>query len=149
MPDRRPAQLARNLADAGADVIVGTHAHVPLGAGMLDDTYVSYGLGNFLWYNGGEPDTGVLRLQIVDGKVVRDEWVPGQIKPAGGRPRLLTGSARQRRDPGVARSARLHRPGAGTERRPTSGRSSSKPARSGCPRTPRPSSPFRVTSGGG
>jgi poly-gamma-glutamate capsule biosynthesis protein CapA/YwtB (metallophosphatase superfamily) len=85
--------LARNLADAGADIVVGSHAHVPLGAGMLDDTYVSYGLGNFLWYNGREPDTGVLRLQVVDGKVVRDDWVPGQIKPAGGRPRLVTGSA--------------------------------------------------------
>ena len=85
--------LARRLADAGADVVVGAHAHVPLGAGMLGDTYVSYGLGNFLWYNGREPDTGVLRLQIVDGKVVRDDWVPGQIRPTGGPPRPVTGSA--------------------------------------------------------
>jgi poly-gamma-glutamate synthesis protein (capsule biosynthesis protein) len=87
--------LARNLADAGADVVVGSHAHVLLGAGMLDDTYVSYGLGNFIWYHGLPPDTGVLRLQIVDGEVVRDEWVPGQIRPAGGRARPLSGPARQ------------------------------------------------------
>jgi poly-gamma-glutamate capsule biosynthesis protein CapA/YwtB (metallophosphatase superfamily) len=85
--------LARALSAAGADVIVGTHAHVPLGAGMIDDTYVSYGLGNFLWYHGKQPDTGVLRVRIVDGKVVRDDWVPGQIKPKGGPPRLLTGAA--------------------------------------------------------
>jgi hypothetical protein len=94
-PTAGQRKLARSLADAGADVVVGTHAHVPLGAGMLDDTYVSYGLGNFLWYNGREPDTGVLRLQIVDGKVVRDDWVPGEIRPTGGSPRPVTGSARR------------------------------------------------------
>ena len=87
--------LARSLADAGADVVVGAHAHVPLGAGMLGDTYVSYGLGNFLWYNGGQPDTGVLRVQIVDGQVVRDDWVPGEIRTTGaGRPRPLAGPER-------------------------------------------------------
>jgi poly-gamma-glutamate capsule biosynthesis protein CapA/YwtB (metallophosphatase superfamily) len=85
--------LAQSLSAAGADVIVGAHAHLPLGAGMLNDTYVSYGLGNFLWYNGSQPDTGVLRVQVVDGRVVRDDWVPGAIKPTGGRPRPLTGSA--------------------------------------------------------
>ena len=94
-PTAGQRQLARSLADAGADVVVGTHAHVLLGAGMLDDTYVSYGLGNFLWYHGRPPATGVLRLQIVDGEVVRDDWVPGEIRPTGGRPRPMTGSARR------------------------------------------------------
>ena len=93
-PTVEQRNLAQRLADAGADVLVGAHAHLLLGAGMLDDTYVSYGLGNFLWYNGSQSDTGVLRLQIVDGQVVRDDWVPGVIKPTGGRPRPLTGSAR-------------------------------------------------------
>jgi poly-gamma-glutamate synthesis protein (capsule biosynthesis protein) len=94
-PTARQRKLAQKLADAGADVVVGTHAHVLLGAGMLDDTYVSYGLGNFLWYHGSQPDTGVLRVQIVDGKVVRDDWVPGVIRPSGGPPRPLTGSVRR------------------------------------------------------
>ena len=94
-PTARQRKLAQKLADAGADVVVGTHAHVLLGAGLLDDTYVSYGLGNFLWYHGSQPDTGVLRLQIVDGEVVRDDWVPGEIRPPGGPPRPLTGSARR------------------------------------------------------
>ena len=94
-PTAGQRRLARSLAAAGADVIVGAHAHVLLGAGMLDNTYVSYGLGNFLWYNAGQSDTGVLRLQIVDGKVVRDDWVPAEIRPTGtGRPRPLTGSER-------------------------------------------------------
>ena len=92
-PTAEQRKLARGLADAGADVVVGAHTHIPLGAGMLDDTYVSYGLGNFLWYHGTPPDTGVLRLQIVDGEVVRDDWVPGRIEPIGGPPRPVTGSA--------------------------------------------------------
>jgi len=94
-PTAEQRQLARSLADAGADVVVGSHAHIPLGAGMLDDTYVSYGLGNFLSYRGKLPDTGVLRLQIVDGEVVRDDWVPGEIRRSGGPPRPVTGSARR------------------------------------------------------
>ena len=94
-PTAGQRELARSLADAGADVVVGTHAHVLLGAGMLDDTYVSYGLGNFLWYHGRPPDTGVLRLQIVDGEVVRDDWVPGEIGPTGGPPGPVTGSGRR------------------------------------------------------
>ncbi|HJY44529.1 MAG TPA: CapA family protein, partial [Propionibacteriaceae bacterium] len=94
-PTAGQRELAQNLADAGADVVVGTHAHVLLGAGMLNDTYVSYGLGNFLWYHGTPPDTGVLRLQIVDGEVVRDDWVPGEIRPRGGPPDPVTGSARR------------------------------------------------------
>ena len=44
-------RIADALARAGADVVVGTHAHVLLGAGWLRGTYVGYGLGNFLWYH--------------------------------------------------------------------------------------------------
>jgi poly-gamma-glutamate capsule biosynthesis protein CapA/YwtB (metallophosphatase superfamily) len=95
-PTAGQRDLARSLAAAGADIVVGAHAHVPLGAGMLGDTYVSYGLGNFLWYHGLRPDTGVLTLQIADGKVVRDDWTPGRIRAAGGPPRRVTGPAARR-----------------------------------------------------
>ena len=59
------------LAAAGADVIVGSHAHVQLGSGWLGNTYVNYGLGNFLWYHNDVPETGVLRVRVEDGQVVR------------------------------------------------------------------------------
>ena len=61
---------------------------------MLGDTYVGYGLGNFLWYHGNTEETGVLRVTLEDGAVVDDEWVPGEIPDEGGQPRPLTGSAR-------------------------------------------------------
>ena len=58
------------LAAAGADVVVGSHSHVVGGAGWSGDTYVSYGLGNFVWYHSRQPDTGVLVLRLdADGVV--------------------------------------------------------------------------------
>lgn len=95
-PTEGQLDLAADLAAAGADVVVGSHAHVPQGSGMLGDTYVSYGLGNFLWYHGNQPDTGVLRVKVRDGAVVDDQWVPGTIPADGGQPQPLTGSARTR-----------------------------------------------------
>ncbi len=94
-PDQRQLALARALAEAGADVVVGSHAHVLLGSGWLGDTYVDYGLGNFLWYHDLEPETGVLRLTVRDGMVVGDSWTPARIQ-IHGRPLPLRGVDRTR-----------------------------------------------------
>ena len=90
-----PAQrlLARRLAAAGADVVVGSHAHVLGGTGWSGDTYVGYGLGNFVWYHDRQPETGVLSLRVDRDGVVDDAWTPARIA-AGGRPRPVTGPAR-------------------------------------------------------
>ncbi len=87
-----PQQLttARALAAAGADIIVGTHAHVQLGSGWLGDTYVNYGLGNFLWYHDHQPESGVLTVRVENGEVVGDSWVPARIG-TDGRPTPLHG----------------------------------------------------------
>lgn len=92
-PSPTQRRLARTLADAGADVVVGTHAHVQQGAGWLGDTYVAYGLGNFLWYHNHQPDSGVLQLRLEDRRVVSHQWVPAQIQVSG-RPLPLRGVAR-------------------------------------------------------
>lgn len=93
-PDPRQQRLAAQLAEAGADVVVGTHAHELQGAGMLDDSYVSYGLGGLYWYHGFRPESGVLRLTVRDGEVVRDQWVPGLIPLDGGALEPETGAER-------------------------------------------------------
>ena len=85
--------LARALAKAGADVIVGSHTHTLVGSGWLGDTYVDYGLGNFVWYHDHQAETGVLRLTVRDGEVVRDGWVPARIQ-ASGLPVPVAGPAR-------------------------------------------------------
>ncbi|MXG89173.1 CapA family protein [Nocardioides flavescens] len=98
-PTGQQEALAAALAEAGADVVVGTHAHRLQGTGLVDapaggSTYVAYGLGNFFWYHGLEEDTGVLKLRVRDGEVLTDTWVPGRIRPAGGNPQPLTGRDR-------------------------------------------------------
>ncbi|MET0928312.1 MAG: CapA family protein [Aeromicrobium sp.] len=84
---------AAMLEAAGADIVVGTHAHTPLGSGMRGSTYVSYGLGNFYWYHGREAETGVLSLTVQGDEVVGDEWGPARIPRDGGSPRPLSGVA--------------------------------------------------------
>lgn len=91
-PTADQRRTAARLARAGADVVVGAHSHVLQGAGMLDGAYVSYGLGNFVWYNGRRTETGVLTLTIdPGGEVLDDAWTPGRIPSAGGVPQPLAG----------------------------------------------------------
>jgi poly-gamma-glutamate synthesis protein (capsule biosynthesis protein) len=95
-PTAEQHRLAQSLARAGADIIVGTHAHVLLGAGWLDRTFVDYGLGNFMWYGTNsvrEATTGVLTLSVSDGAVSEVGWLPARIPRGGGVPQVLTGSA--------------------------------------------------------
>jgi len=94
-PLPRQKHLAAQLSRAGADVIVGGHAHVPLGGGYWHGSYIDYGMGNFFFYaaSGRTADTGILQLTLTGGKVSKAQWRPGTI--SGGVPRLLTGAARQ------------------------------------------------------
>lgn len=48
-PTERMRELARRYAAAGADVIVGTHPHVPGGAACIEGKPVVWSVGNFLF----------------------------------------------------------------------------------------------------
>lgn len=93
---REMAALATDLAAAGADAIVGSHAHLLLGAGYLDQpgstAYVAYGLGNFVWWRpqANSDDTGVLTLTVDGGDVVEADFSPALIDDAG-RPQPVLG----------------------------------------------------------
>jgi len=81
-PTDRQRTLARQLVDAGADVVVGSHAHVVQGAGHLDKAYVAYGLGNFLFYasgSGPQTRTSVLTLTLNGRRVVAAARAPAQL----------------------------------------------------------------------
>ena len=93
-PTERQRTLARQLADAGADVVVGSHAHVLLGDGRLGNTYVDYGLGNFQFYSGHGPtaQTGVLTLTMQGRRTQHARWDPGVM--VSGRPEPLSGADR-------------------------------------------------------
>ena len=92
-PDQRT--LARQLVAAGADVVVGGHAHRVQGAGRMGKALVGYGLGNFVWYGTSElsTQTGVLLVTVDGRRIVSYRWVPARI--VDGVPRPLTGSARR------------------------------------------------------
>jgi poly-gamma-glutamate synthesis protein (capsule biosynthesis protein) len=92
-PTAEMRSFARKVVDAGADLIVGTHAHLLLGDGWLDGAYVAYGLGNFLWWwnDSHSNDTGVLRVTLRGTKIVKTELVPAYISRQTGQPLPVTG----------------------------------------------------------
>jgi poly-gamma-glutamate synthesis protein (capsule biosynthesis protein) len=95
-PIDRQRELAPRLVKAGADVVVGSHAHVLLGGGYLGPAYVHYGLGNFVFYarGGVTAQSGVLTLTVRGRAVTRAQWLPAVI--SGGVPIPLNGSAADR-----------------------------------------------------
>jgi poly-gamma-glutamate capsule biosynthesis protein CapA/YwtB (metallophosphatase superfamily) len=86
------------LVAAGADAIVGSHAHRVQGSGWMGSTFVGYGLGNFIWDFGHGPngDSGMLTITI-DGNlaskrgkgdesgpvVTAQQWTPMRVGPNG------------------------------------------------------------------
>lgn len=85
--------LAHSLVAAGADVIVGSHAHRLLGAGRLDGALVDYGLGNFAFYTSGGIGTitGVLDVTVTGRDVDAYSWTPAVI--SNGQPVPTSGAA--------------------------------------------------------
>ncbi|MEU8118568.1 CapA family protein [Spirillospora sp. NPDC049024] len=92
-PLPRQQELAKALVEAGADVVVGGHAHIPLGGGYMNGAYVHYGMGNFVFSSarGQTAKSGVLFLKVVNGKVTKDKWSPALI--SGGIPIPMKGAA--------------------------------------------------------
>jgi hypothetical protein len=95
-PIDRQRALAPKLVAAGADVVVGSHAHILLGGGYLRGAYVHYGLGNFVFYSRGglTAQSGVLLLTTQGRAVTASRWVPATI--SGGIPIPLQGAAATR-----------------------------------------------------
>jgi poly-gamma-glutamate capsule biosynthesis protein CapA/YwtB (metallophosphatase superfamily) len=87
-------KAAQALAAAGASIIVGTHSHVMQGDGWLGQTYVAYGLSNFVWwYNDAQSnDTGVIRVTLSGSTVAKTEFLPAYIDRTTGQPIPSTGA---------------------------------------------------------
>ena len=90
---REQQDLAQTLLAAGADIIVGSHAHRVFGAGRVGASLVAYGLGNFVyWREDGESGrSGVLRVTATGRQVNAYSWVPARI--TRGVPVPATGNA--------------------------------------------------------
>ncbi|WP_239075322.1 CapA family protein [Planosporangium flavigriseum] len=92
-PTGEQKSFAAKIAGAGADLIIGSHAHTLQGDGWMGGTYVAYGLANFLWYGESfSTETGVLKLTVEGRKVVKNEFLPAVVS-ATGQPIPLKGDA--------------------------------------------------------
>ena len=95
-PNPLQEPLAQLLVRAGADIVVGTHAHVLLGGGYLGQAYVDYGLGNFAFYDNSPPEneSGSLLITVTGRHIDGVTWRPAVIQDD--LPQPLTGEAATR-----------------------------------------------------
>lgn len=90
------ARAFERIAEAGADLVIGHHPHVPQGVQIHGRTPICYSLGNFVFYQ--ETDLAyrkigyLVRAGIARGALARLEIIPYEIE-AGGL-RLLRGRRR-------------------------------------------------------
>ncbi|RJG23964.1 CapA family protein [Paenibacillus thiaminolyticus] len=80
-PEPWQRTYAREMIDAGADGIVGSHVHVLQGFEWYNGKPIAYSIGNFLFPNyvkGKNADTGLLTLTIEDDGI-RMSFSPYQI----------------------------------------------------------------------
>ncbi|MGQ0703911.1 MAG: CapA family protein [Gemmatimonadales bacterium] len=99
-PMRTLRDWARGYVDAGADVVICHHAHVPMGVERWHQGLVAHGLGNLFF---GVPSRGrghpfrnqsvVLRVGVSRNSVVRAEVIPVHTEGTG---RLVVSSGRIR-----------------------------------------------------
>jgi poly-gamma-glutamate capsule biosynthesis protein CapA/YwtB (metallophosphatase superfamily) len=92
-PTSEQKTFASRLAAAGADMIIGSHAHTLQGSGWMGHTFVAYGLANFVWYGDSfSTETGVLRLTMAGRAVTKVDFVPAVVAETG-QPEPLQGEA--------------------------------------------------------
>jgi poly-gamma-glutamate synthesis protein (capsule biosynthesis protein) len=91
-PNPQQEPLTEQLVKAGADIVVGTGAHVLLGAGYLGGAYVDYGLGNFAFYDDTAPETdsGALLITVEGRHILGSTFRPATI--VAGLPQPLSGT---------------------------------------------------------
>jgi poly-gamma-glutamate synthesis protein (capsule biosynthesis protein) len=90
-PSTPQVRDAHTAVDAGADLVLGHHAHVLQGIEFYNQGVIVYGLGNFVFDDGDIPQTALLNVWLDSDGVRELELVPIMITEDG-RPRLATDS---------------------------------------------------------
>ena len=91
-------EQAPQIADAGADLIIGSHPHVLQPVAYVRGVPVVYSLGNF-WFNSKELDTGMVQAVIGEDGLESLKFIP--CLQSGCRTTLLNGEEGQRVISGV------------------------------------------------
>jgi poly-gamma-glutamate synthesis protein (capsule biosynthesis protein) len=90
-PSPPQVSAAHTAVDAGADLVVGHHAHVLQGIEFYNQGVIVYGLGNFIFDDGDIPQTALLNVWLDSGGIREIEIMP-MIITEDGRPRLAVES---------------------------------------------------------
>jgi poly-gamma-glutamate synthesis protein (capsule biosynthesis protein) len=80
-PTRDQVELAHQMIDAGADMVVGSHPHVVQPVEVYHDRWIAYSLGNFV-FDQKNPNTHrglMLRVTVQDKQIVNVDPVPINI----------------------------------------------------------------------
>ncbi|MFO7681886.1 MAG: CapA family protein [Chloroflexota bacterium] len=86
-PSEEQTAAAQAAIDAGADIVIGHHAHILQAVQFYKDGIIFYGLGNFAFNIDGNPDTAILNVWLDKAGVRQFEFIPAIVQ-YGGQPRL-------------------------------------------------------------
>lgn len=86
-PSEPQVAAARAAVDAGADLVIGHHAHILQGIHNYRDGVIAYGLGNFVFNIDGPPETAILNVWLDQNGVRQMEIIPAIVQQYG-QPRL-------------------------------------------------------------
>ncbi len=81
-PNARQVELTRALHAAGADIVVGTHAHRLQGAGYTEaGDFTAYGLGNYIFGTSSAAgrQSGTLLVDVTGQRIDDWRWEPARI----------------------------------------------------------------------
>jgi poly-gamma-glutamate capsule biosynthesis protein CapA/YwtB (metallophosphatase superfamily) len=86
-------QLAHQVVDAGADLVIGHHPHVIQGLELYRDRLIAYSLGDFVWdhYSRETGETFVLRVTMRPQETPSVEVVPVYLDETTGVPGPVKG----------------------------------------------------------
>lgn len=82
-PSEEQVAAAHAAIDAGADLVVGHHAHILQGIHRYHGGVIAYGLGNFLFNIDGPPETAILNVWLDRDGVRQLELLPAIIQEHG------------------------------------------------------------------
>jgi poly-gamma-glutamate synthesis protein (capsule biosynthesis protein) len=86
-PSPQQTAISRAAINAGADLVIGHHAHVLQGVEFFDTGVIVHGLGNFAFEIDGRPETAILNVWLDEHGVRQIEFVPAVIQ-FGGQPKI-------------------------------------------------------------
>jgi poly-gamma-glutamate capsule biosynthesis protein CapA/YwtB (metallophosphatase superfamily) len=84
-------QIAHAAIDAGAAMVLGSHAHWVQAVEFYEGAFIAYGLGNFVFDQSWSTETTqgvIMHAGFLDGKLVNVRFVPVQIEDLH-QPRLV------------------------------------------------------------